>query len=150
MSRVGVCPPKILRPRVAASALDDPMRLLNPDEPPAASLREPAGASDFVVVCDHASRRIPWRLGTLGLTDAQLSSHIAWDIGAAAVAGRLASELNASLVMQNYSRLVIDCNRTPGTAGSIPILSDNVRIARNAGLDAVETAARVSEIFDRY
>jgi len=134
----------------AASAADGPVRLLTADEPPAASLREPAGASPFLVVCDHASRRIPRALGSLGLTEAQLSSHIGWDIGAAAVAGLLASALDASLAMQNYSRLVIDCNRAPGTAGSIPLLSDSVRIARNAGLDAAETQARVSEIFDRY
>jgi predicted N-formylglutamate amidohydrolase len=102
------------------------------------------------VVCDHASRRIPRALGTLGLSNEQMSSHIAWDIGAAGVAGFLADRLRATLVLQNYSRLVIDCNRVPGAEGSIPIRSDNIEIGRNVALGPAETAARVAEIFDPY
>ena len=126
------------------------MPLLAADEPLAVSVRERADASGVLVVCDHASRRIPRALGDLGLSQEQLSTHIAWDIGAAAVAGLLAEALDASLVLQNYSRLVIDCNRPLGAADSIPVVSDKISIEPNAHLNAAARAARVSEIFDPY
>src|SRR5579863_4441526 len=89
-------------------------QLLAADEPPAVLDSGRQGQSNFVIVVDHASRRIPARLGDLGLPAAELQRHIAWDIGALAVARRVAAELDAALVAQNYSRLVIDCNRDPG------------------------------------
>ena len=70
-------------------------------------------ASDFLLTADHAGRAIPRRLGQLGLPDSELERHIAWDIGIAGVTDRLAAALDATAVLQNYSRLVIDCNRDP-------------------------------------
>jgi predicted N-formylglutamate amidohydrolase len=84
-------------------------RLLEPDEPSPVLEERRDGSSDFVIVVDHASRRIPRRLGTLGLPPAELERHIAWDIGALGVASRVAAALDAPLLAQNYSRLVIDC-----------------------------------------
>src|ERR1019366_7052011 len=91
-------------------------KLLGADEPP--SFVEIGGQrrSNFVFVLDHASRRIPRRLGNLCLPASELRRHIAWDIGALAVAQHVAAELDAPLVAQNYSRLVIDCNRDPRVA----------------------------------
>src|SRR5688572_15386310 len=94
------------------------MPMLAADEPAAFTVERPQGRSDFFLVCDHASRLIPRSLGSLGLDDRQLASHIAWDIGAAGVARRLSAALDAALLLQNYSRLVIDCNRPPGSATS--------------------------------
>ena len=74
------------------------------------------GASPFLLVCDHAGRRIPRSLHNLGLAPADLARHIAWDIGIAGVGRALADRLDACLIMQPYSRLVIDCNRPPGSA----------------------------------
>jgi pilus retraction protein PilT len=71
------------------------------------------GKSDFVFVVDHAGWRIPRRLDDLGLPQSELRRHIAWDIGGLAVASRTAAALDAPLIAQNYSRLVIDCNRDP-------------------------------------
>ena len=65
--------------------------LLAPDEPPAFRIERAEGKSPFFLTCDHASSRIPRKLGTLGLTEVQLGRHIAWDIGAAAVAVKLAA-----------------------------------------------------------
>jgi predicted N-formylglutamate amidohydrolase len=126
------------------------MTLLNADEPVAVTVERPKGASELVFTCDHASWRIPAALGTLGLNEAELKSHIAWDIGAASVAVQVSAILDATLVLQNYSRLVIDCNRPPGSPTSIPIQSEYAQIAGNHGIDAAAKSARVHEIFDPY
>ena len=126
------------------------MPLLTADEPVAFTMERPQGRSEFLLVCDHASRLVPHSLGSLGLDETQLASHIAWDIGAAGVAKQLSAALDATLLLQSYSRLVIDCNRPPGSATSIPTRSEYVRIAANEGLPAAEAAARVAEIFTPY
>src|SRR5437764_11852761 len=95
-------------------------RLLSADDPPPVRVLRPEGRSDFVLTADHAGRAIPKRLGTLGLPDSELARHIAWDIGVAGVTERLSEALDAAAVLQTYSRLVIDCNRQPGLATSIP------------------------------
>jgi predicted N-formylglutamate amidohydrolase len=126
------------------------MPLLAASEPAAYSLVLPKGRSPFVLTCDHASRRIPQALGTLGLSQEALSTHVAWDIGAAGVAHRLSALLDAPLVLQGYSRLVIDCNRPPGVPSSIPVLSEKTSIAGNLDLTPSRIAERQQEIFDPY
>jgi predicted N-formylglutamate amidohydrolase len=103
-----------------------------------------------VIVVDHAGRRIPRRLESLGLPASELQRHIAWDIGALGVARHVAAALEAPLVAQNYSRLVIDCNRDPKAATSIPRSSESVAIPGNIGLSDDELAARRTEIFAPY
>ena len=125
-------------------------KLLAADEPPAFIVERRHGASNFVIVVDHASARIPRRLGDLGLPAGELQRHIAWDIGALAVARRIAAELDAPLVAQNYSRLVIDCNRRPEGAASIPRKSEAVEIPGNASLATRKSTARRVEIFEPY
>jgi predicted N-formylglutamate amidohydrolase len=124
--------------------------LLSTDEPPATTVMNPDGTGHLLLVCDHASRRIPVALGTLGLGEADLAAHIAWDIGAAEVARRLSTQLDATLLLQNYSRLVIDCNRPPQAADSAPAVSGGITIPGNQGLDAAELSRRRSAIFDPY
>ena len=85
--------------------------LIEADEPPALEVVNPDGRGRALLVCDHASARMPRRLGTLGVRDADILRHVAWDIGAAAVARRLSELLDAPLLLSGYSRLVIDCNR---------------------------------------
>jgi len=130
------------------SNLNEP--LLAPDEPPAFQEFQLEGRSDFIIVVDHASARIPRRLANLGLPESELKRHIAWDIGALGVARRVAAAIDAPLVAQNYSRLVIDCNRDPKVATSIPRISEQCEIPGNSGLSAGEIAARRAEIFDPY
>ena len=124
--------------------------LLAADEPPAFQEFQIEGRSDFIIVADHASARIPRRLANLGLPDSELKRHIAWDIGALSVAQRVAQAIDAPLVAQNYSRLVIDCNRDPRVATSIPRISELCAIPGNIGLTAPQIAARRTEIFDPY
>jgi predicted N-formylglutamate amidohydrolase len=109
-----------------------------------------AGASPFLFTCDHYGRLLPDKLGDLGLPESELVRHIAWDIGIAGVAERLAALCDAHLVAQHYSRLVIDCNRPPGVASSIPRLSEATVIPGNDALTLDQIAQRRREIFDPY
>src|SRR6185437_13466011 len=108
------------------------------------------GRSPFLLTSDHYGRRIPQALGDLGLPESELLRHIAWDIGIAGLAERLAKHLDAHLIAQRYSRLVIDCNRPPHVASSIPLLSEATTIPGNEGLSREAAGMRRREIFDPY
>jgi predicted N-formylglutamate amidohydrolase len=103
--------------------------------------------SPFVLVCEHAGRRIPQSLGTLGLLERDLTRHIAWDIGAEGVARNLAELLGAPLILQRYSRLVYDCNRPPDAPDAIPAVSETTHIPANQKLTPDERLARIREIY---
>jgi predicted N-formylglutamate amidohydrolase len=100
--------------------------------------------------CDHASRRLPRALGSLGLPAHELSRHIAWDIGAAELGRKLARRLDACLILQNYSRLVIDCNRPRMSADSIVVRSEDTVIPGNQGISAEHARLRAEQIFEPY
>ena len=109
-----------------------------------------AGTSPFLLTSDHYGRILPRALGDLGVSESELVRHIAWDIGIAGVAEQMAEMLDAHLIAQRYSRLVIDCNRSPGVASSIPVISEATAIPRNEGISGSERAARRREIFEPY
>ena len=127
-----------------------PKSLIAADEPPAVAEKRRDGKSDFVIIVDHASRRIPRSLNGLGLPESELSRHIAWDIGALAVAERVAAALDATLVAQNYSRLVIDCNRAPSMETAVPPVSEVTVIPGNQDLDAEAQEARRLAVHTPY
>ena len=124
--------------------------LLEPDEPPPFSQWRLEGKSNFVIVADHASNRIPRQLADLGLPASELQRHIAWDIGALGVARQVAAALDAPLIAQNYSRLVIDCNRDPAVPDSIPKVSEWTDVPGNAQLSKAQISARRAAVFDPY
>ena len=95
-------------------------QLLGPGDPPPFSVHNEQGRAPLLLLCDHASKAVPKALGDLGISQAELSRHIGWDIGGLDAAIALAKALDAPLVASGYSRLVIDCNRWPGGEGSIP------------------------------
>src|SRR5260221_4904314 len=128
----------------------DPSLLLGSAEVPPVHESNEAGRSPFLLTCDHYGRLIPRGLAELGLPAGELTRHIAWDIGIAGVAERLAEMLDAHLVAQRYSRLVIDCNRPPGAASSIPVISEATTVPRNEGISEHEREARRLEIFEPY
>jgi predicted N-formylglutamate amidohydrolase len=109
-----------------------------------------AGRSPFLLTSDHYGRLIPKALGDLGLSEDELVRHIAWDIGIAGVAERLSRHLDAHLIAQRYSRLVIDCNRPVHVASSIPLLSEATTVPGNEGLSREDAGLRRQEIFDPY
>jgi predicted N-formylglutamate amidohydrolase len=124
--------------------------LLGADEPDAFELINPEGHSELVLFCDHASNRVPAILSNLGLSDELLASHIGWDPGAALLARALSARLDAPLLLTSYSRLVIDCNRSPSAAASIPAISDGTVIPGNAALSEDDAQLRRSSLFDPY
>ncbi len=120
------------------------------DEAAAFEVVNEAGAAEALVICDHASRRLPAELGDLGLDDGLRRRHIAWDIGAADVVRRLALLLDAPALLSGYSRLVIDCNRRLGDPGSIMAVSDGIEVPGNRDLDEVHRAERAARYFWPY
>ena len=127
-------------------ALSD--ELLSPQtDPEPVEVVNAGSKSSILLVCEHAGREIPEKLGSLGLTDEQLAMHIAYDIGSENVARKLADRFGCTLVLQRYSRLVIDCNRPPDTAQSIPLTSDGVEIPGNQDQTRSQCDARTREIF---
>jgi predicted N-formylglutamate amidohydrolase len=127
-----------------------PATLLSEDEPPPDEVAGGDGRSSFLIICDHAGRRLPRALGNLGLSEAELAMHVAWDIGARGVALRLAAALDAFVVCQRYSRLVIDCNRPLGAVDSIATISERILIPGNQGLAPHDAETRAREIFRPY
>lgn len=125
-------------------------KLLHPDDPPAFGVENEAGASPILFASDHAGRTIPKRLGDLGLDETERTRHIAYDIGVYGVTTDLARALDATYVFQPYSRLVIDCNRKPGSPQSIMRHSDGTTIPANIDLSPDETRAREDEILRPY
>ena len=108
------------------------------------------GKAPLVLLCDHASRRIPTAFRNLGLDDAAFDLHIAYDIGAADVTRLLATRLDAPAVLAGYSRLLIDLNRQPGDPTSIPPVSDDVHVPGNRGLSREARQRRVEAFFWPY
>lgn len=125
-------------------------KLLGPGDPPPFTLLNESGKAPLVLFCDHAGRAFPRKLGTLGLTPAQLEQHIAWDIGIANVAAILSRNLDAPCAFASYSRLVIDCNRRLDDPSSIAQESDRIGVPGNRGLDTQARAQRAEEIFRPY
>lgn len=123
----------------SASDWPEPLELLNE-----------AGASDIVLLCEHASNHIPSEYRRLGLAGSDLTRHIAWDIGAGEVARKLSALIDAPAFLGTYSRLLIDLNRPIGVETSIPVRSENTDIPGNAGIDAAEAERRASRVFDPF
>lgn len=124
--------------------------LLGADEPDPVEVVRPAGASPFFLTCEHAGRVLPTRLGSLGLAEAELLRHIAWDIGAAGVVRELSARLDATGFLQRYSRLVVDCNRWPHADDFIVTRSETTDVPGNRDLTPQDIAARTNEIYLPY
>jgi predicted N-formylglutamate amidohydrolase len=127
-----------------------PLTLLEPGEPPAFEIVNPKGANSLVLLCDHASSRVPRRLNNLGLEIHQLKDHIGWDPGAAEVARQLSQLIDAPLLLSGYSRLVIDCNRPLYAWDSIAQESAGVTVPGNVNLAQEQIDSRRQELFRPY
>jgi predicted N-formylglutamate amidohydrolase len=124
--------------------------LLTPDDPPPFDVFGEGDPAPYVFVCDHAGRALPRALGSLGVAPAELERHIAWDIGAARLARRLRDALGGFLILQNYSRLVIDCNRPLTSPDSMVTRSEDTPIPGNEALSREHVELRVASIFEPY
>ncbi len=124
--------------------------LLGADDPLPYEIVNREGNTPLLLICDHASNRIPQSLNNMGLTKQELDYHIGWDIGAAGVTRHISDQLNAPAVLCNYSRLVIDCNRQPGDPTSIPEVSDGIGVLANHNLSESEQVQRTEAVFWPY
>ena len=113
-------------------------------------VENPEGAGPFVIVCDHASNRIPDEYRSFGFADDALATHIAWDPGALAVSRRLSALLDAPLLWPNVSRLVIDCNRPVDAASLIVIESEGRPVPANRNLSEAQRAERIQRVHTPY
>ncbi len=127
-----------------------PSPLLVDDDPAPFVVLRPAGAAPALLVCDHASRAFPSRLGRLGLPELPTWQHMAWDIGAGELTRGLADALDAPAILAGYSRLVVDCNRAPEDDEAFRKVSDGCPIPGNQQLDEVERRVRLAALFDPY
>lgn len=123
-----------------------PVFALGANDPHPVEVVNADGPSPFVITCEHAGRMVPEHLGDLGLDDHNLSRHIAWDIGVDALGRALVERLDAPVVFQPYSRLVIDCNRPVWAEDSIPEVSDGTTVPANVAISDEERAARAAHI----
>ncbi|WP_406647468.1 N-formylglutamate amidohydrolase [Aliisedimentitalea scapharcae] len=116
-----------------------PVEVLNPD-----------GTGRVVILCEHASRRIPQHYGDLGLKPSDRDSHAAWDPGARDLALALSRALDAPVVAATVSRLVYDCNRPPDAASAMPTKSELIQVPGNADLTQSDRDARTRAVYDPF
>ena len=119
-------------------------------ESSAFEILRPGGRPEVLLICDHASNRVPGELDCLGLEAALLEGHIGWDIGAADLTRALSQRLDVPAALARFSRLVIDANRALDHAQSIPVLSDGVTVPGNADLCEAERGRRKATYFAPY
>ena len=125
---------------------DDTGSLLSAGDPAPVEVDFEDSASPVLLVCEHAGRAVPERLGDLGVSPSDMDRHIAWDVGAGPVARLMSEKLGATLVRQNYSRLVVDCNRPFDAESCFPPVSDETAVPGNQGLSETQRQQRFNEI----
>lgn len=124
--------------------------ILADDEPQSFRVLNAQATTPILLVCDHASRRFPRSLGSMGLDPVARRCHLALDIGAGALTVTLAESLGVTAVMAQYSRLVVDCNRELMDPGAFLEFGDGVIIPGNRNLLPGEKSARADEIYWPY
>lgn len=117
---------------------------------PAFAVHRGSGAGPLLLVCEHASWQVPARYQNLGLSPEELQRHIGWDLGACALAKALADALDSPLVYATQSRLLLDLNRDPAAADSIPAESDGTPIPGNQQIGEDERAARRHCLYEPF
>lgn len=125
-------------------------KLIGPVDPPPFEHFNAEGTAPVLLICDHANNAIPRAMDGLGLGEEELGHHIAYDIGAAEIARRLAGKLNAAAFLAGYSRLLIDANRQPGDPSSIAGISDGITVPGNRNLSEADQVARTENFFWPY
>jgi predicted N-formylglutamate amidohydrolase len=113
-------------------------------------VENPKGAGPFVIVCDHASNRIPDDYRSFGYAEDALATHIAWDPGALGVSRRLSALLDAPLLWPDVSRLIIDCNRPIDASSLIVIESEGRPVPPNRNLSQAQRDERIQGVHAPY
>ncbi len=125
-------------------------RVLSAGEPPSFRVENLKGRGVGLILCDHASSRVPRSLKDMGLKKNILKKHIGWDIGAEDASLHISRALDMPAVLAQYSRLVIDLNRAPHHAECMVETSDRIKIPANAVLSKKDRERRLKEIYWPY
>ena len=107
-------------------------------------------SNGLIILCDHASNYIPKEYELLGLVANELDCHIGYDIGVAALSKALASKLNVTAILTNYSRLLIDPNRGEDDLTLVMQISDGVVIPKNVNITSKEIEKRIRQYYRPY
>lgn len=124
--------------------------MLQAGEPEPFNVIECNPGAPALLVCDHASSRIPLACDNLGLSRVEMSTHFALDIGAYAVACRLSERLRLPAISTTYSRLVVDCNRRLDHPTAFPTVMGHVPIPGNQRLSHAERQSRADALYWPY
>lgn len=124
--------------------------LLSPEEPGPFKVISPLSEAPILLVCDHASCLFPKSLGDMGLDPFARRCHLAIDIGAGPLTERLAESLSVTAVVQNYSRLVVDCNRQLMDPGAFLEYGDGILVPGNRNLHQADKDLRASALYWPY
>ena len=109
-----------------------------------------SGKAPLLLICEHASNFIPTEYSQLGLPDAELTRHIAYDPGALEVAKGISKRLDAPLIYANISRLVIDLNRSPDDFDAIPEKAELTNVSGNERLEQVQRDSRAHAYYHPF
>lgn len=124
--------------------------LIGPGEPAPVSVLNEQGSADVLLTGDHVSNLIPKTLNQLGLDEAILQQHVAYDIGTRKLLTHLSQHLDAPAIVAGYSRLVVDLNRSLEDPTLCPEVSDGIPIPGNHGLSEEDRTARVHSFYVPY
>lgn len=125
-------------------------RLLTKADPAPFRIENQKGKAQCLIVCDHASNRIPVALGTLGLSKKDREKHIAWDPGTEVIGRYLSEQLDAPAYFATFSRIVVDVNRGANSPECMREVYDHIAVPGNTNLSRAEKKQRIDEIFNPY
>ena len=106
--------------------------------------------SNFLIICDHASNRIPGKYKNLGLNEEILTTHIAYDLGVKEIVTDLSKRLKCPLVMSDFSRLLIDTNRGIDDPTLIMKVSDGKIIEGNKNISFLNNCKEKKKRINNY
>lgn len=141
---------KTTKAKAAKPAAKRPARLLQPGEPAPFRIENANGSAPVLIVCDHASNRVPLALNNVGLSKADLQKHIAWDPGTEHIGQYMSEKLDATAFFATYSRIVVDVNRGERSPECMREVSDHIVVPGNQNLTAAQKRQRLDEIFFPY
>ena len=104
----------------------------------------------WLISCEHASCEAPPGYGTLGLDARVLRSHVGWDPGAAELAQALACRLQAPCVLGQWTRLLVDLNRSADNAAAVPEVAFGVEVPANRSLPGPARDKRLQRFHAPY
>lgn len=106
----------------------------------------------WLITCDHATNTVPYFVngGDMGLPEAEMQRHIAYDVGALGVAQALGTLLHAPVIWSNFTRMAIDPNRGTDDPTLVMKLYDGTLIPANRHVDDAAMEERLNRLYRPY